>query len=118
MDNIKNNRFKLPLYINYYKGWEQENYYSEKYFNNLNEINKIQDINKLLNKNFCTLIARHDNWNTRKKIYEKLINIDNIVYKTHVIKNNQTVIAYVMINNIDKFIYLEKNYGLNLKIKF
>ena len=109
MDNIKNNRFKLPLYINYYKGWEEENYYSEKYFNDLNEINKIKDINKLLKKKFCTLIARHDNWNTRKKIYEKLINIDNIVCPSQLLNNYDNK----KFNENGKINFL-KNYIFNL----
>ena len=86
MDNIKNNRFKLPLYINYYKGWEQENYYSVKYFKDLNNNNKINK-DELIKKDFCTLIARHDNWNTRKNIYNKLINIDEIICPSHLLNN-------------------------------
>ena len=86
MDNIKNNRFKLPLYINYYKGWEQENYYSVKYFKDLNNNNKINK-DELIKKDFCTLIARHDNWNTRKNIYNKLINIDEIICLSHLLNN-------------------------------
>ena len=86
MDNIKNNRFKLPLYINYYKGWEQENYYSVKYFKDLNNNNKINK-DELIKKDFCTLIARHDNWNTRKNIYNKLINIDEIKCPSQLLNN-------------------------------
>ena len=86
LDNINNNRFKLPLYINYYKGWEN-NYYSEEYFNNLDKINKINNIQELINKKFCTLIARHDNWNTRKDIYNKLLKINNIICPSQLFNN-------------------------------
>ena len=107
MDNKKNNRFKLPLYINYYKGWEQENYYSVKYFNDLNN-NKIEK-EELIKKDFCTLIARHDNWNTRKNIYNKLINIDKITCPSQLLNNFDNE----KMNEIGKKDFL-KNYIFNL----
>ena len=107
MDNIKNNRFKLPLYINYYKGWEQENYYSVKYFKDLNN-NKIEK-EELIKKEFCTLIARHDNWNTRKNIYNKLINIDKITCPSQLLNNFDNE----KMNKIGKKDFL-KNYIFNL----
>lgn len=107
MDNKKNNRFKLPLYINYYKGWEQENYYSVKYFNDLNN-NKIEK-EELIKKEFCTLIARHDNWNTRKNIYNKLINIDKITCPSQLLNNFDNE----KMNEIGKKDFL-KNYIFNL----
>ena len=108
MDNIKNNRFKLPLYINYYKGWEQENYYSVKYFKDLNINNKIEK-EELIKKEFCTLIARHDNWNTRKNIYNKLINIDKITCPSQLLNNFDNE----KMNKIGKKDFL-KNYIFNL----
>ena len=108
MDNIKNNRFKLPLYINYYKGWEQENYYSVKYFKDLNINNKIEK-EELIKKEFCTLIARHDNWNTRKNIYNKLINIDKIICPSQLLNNFDND----KLNEIGKKDFL-KNYIFNL----
>jgi len=107
MDNKKNNRFKLPLYINYYKGWEQENYYSVKYFKDLNN-NKIEK-EELIKKEFCTLIARHDNWNTRKNIYNKLINIDKITCPSQLLNNFDNE----KMNEIGKKDFL-KNYIFNL----
>lgn len=108
-DNIKNNRYKLPLYINYYKGWEEENYYSKKYFNELNKVNKITNIEILNEKDFCTIIARHDNWNTRKKIYEKLINIDKIICPSQFLNNYDNN----YLNKIGKNNFLKK-YIFNL----
>ena len=107
MYNKKNNRFKLPLYINYYKGWEQENYYSVKYFKDLNN-NKIEK-EELIKKEFCTLIARHDNWNTRKNIYNKLINIDKITCPSQLLNNFDNE----KMNKIGKKDFL-KNYIFNL----
>ena len=70
-NKILNNHYKLPLYINYYKAYEQEEYYNKDFFRHINLQNKItqEQLNK---KDFCTLICRHDTWNTRKPIYEKL----------------------------------------------
>jgi hypothetical protein len=77
-NKLLNNRYKLPLYINYYKAYEQEQYYNEDFFKNINNQNKItfEQLNK---KEFCTLICRHDTWNTRKPIYEQLKKIGKII---------------------------------------
>lgn len=77
-NKILNNHYKLPLYINYYKAYEQEQYYNQDFFRKVNEQNKItqEQLNK---KDFCALICRHDTWNTRKPIYEKLKKINKII---------------------------------------
>ena len=44
-----------------------------------------------------------------KSIVLKYLNLDNIIYKTHVIKSKNQVIAYLMIDNINTFIHSENN---------
>ena len=78
LNKLMNHRYKLPLYINYYKAYEQEHYYNEDFFNKMNNIHKIT-LEQLNKKDFCALICRHDTWNTRKPIYESLKKIGKII---------------------------------------
>lgn len=101
------NRYKLPLYINYYKGWENTIFYSKDYFNEINKKCKIIDEDELFNKKFCCLIARHDNWNTRKVIYNKLIQIDKITCPSMLFNNfdNKKFNEIGKIDFLKKFIF-------------
>ena len=46
-----NNHLKLPLYINYYKAYQNNDYYNKEFFENINKQNKI-NIEELKKKNF------------------------------------------------------------------
>ena len=74
------------------------------YIDNSLYIPTIYYLLKLNNKKlyFYEISIKKQQLKSLKSIVLKYLNIDNIVFKTHVIKNKQTVIAYVMINNIDK----------------
>lgn len=72
------NRYKLPLYINYYKAFEEENYYNEVFFKNINEKCSSITLEGLQSKKFCTLIARHDQWNTRNNMLQELNKIKEV----------------------------------------
>ena len=72
-------RYKLPLYINYYKAYQHEHYYDQTYFQSINEKYKLTHIDDLLKKKFCTMIARHDNWNTRKQLFTELTKVGHII---------------------------------------
>jgi len=78
-NDISNNKYKLPLYINYY-----ENYNDINYFNNLNINNKVLNLD---NKKFCCLICRHDRWKTRTIVHNKLKQLGNIVCPSKLFNN-------------------------------
>lgn len=63
-------RIKFPLYLMDF------NFAEENKFISVNNYVKSCDFNS---KQFCCLINRHDEYNTRTKIYEKIKNIDKII---------------------------------------
>ena len=73
-NNFSKNFIKYPLYLLYLNK------------NALNIINQYVK-NCDLNKEFCTLINTHDNWNTRKPLYEKLKNIGHITCPSNLLNN-------------------------------
>ena len=63
--------------------------------------------NKILN--FYEISIKKHQLNSLKSIVLKYLNLDNIIYKTHVVKSKKNIIAYVLIDNIDTFIHSENN---------
>ena len=88
------NSLKYPLYINHVINLEK-NIFSliNNYVNNCN-----------LDKQFCTLINTHDNWNTRTCIYNKLINIGQITCPSNLLNN----CSNEELNNIGNVEYIKK----------
>ena len=107
LDKVNDNRFKLPLYINYYKIFEEEEYYNKDYFKRLNNIYKISSNNEINKKLFCCLIARHDNWNTRLSLYEKIKDIDKIICPSKLLNNfdNKILNKKGKINFLKDFVF-------------
>ena len=92
--NNNKNIIKFPLYINYVLN-NPSNYYNE-----LNKYVKNSD----LNKEFCCLINTHDQWNTRKPIYEKLKNIEHIVCPSNLLNN----CSNKELNELGNTLYIKK----------
>ena len=92
-----NNSFKYPLYI-YHINFEQTNI-----FTNINNYIK----NCSLDKEFCTLINTHDNWNTRTPIYNKLVNIGSINCPSNLFNNcsNEEINKIGNVEYIKKFLF-------------
>lgn len=88
------NFIKYPLYINYVINSEKN------IFNNIN--NYVKECS--IDKKFCTLINTHDTWNTRIPIYNKLINIGNIVCPSKLLNN----CSNEELNNIGNTEYIKK----------
>lgn len=74
--NNNHNSIKYPLYIHY-------SLYLGNVYNDINNYVK----NCSLEKGFCTLINTHDKWNTRKVIYNKLVNIGHITCPSKLFNN-------------------------------
>lgn len=75
--NQTSNKIKFPIYIN--KILDKE----KNFYNKINQYVKTCD----LNKDFCALINTHDNWNTRKPLYEKLKLLGNITCPSKLLNN-------------------------------
>lgn len=97
--NYTKNQIKFPLYINYILN-KPSNYYNE-----INEYVKKCD----LNKDFCCLINTHDQWNTRKTIYNKLKNIKHITCPSKLLNN----CSNKELNNLGNTSYI-KNFLFNI----
>jgi hypothetical protein len=84
-ENLDNNYNKYPLYIMYlYAGNLMKN---NDTFNNIN--NKLEnEVINLDNKKFCTLINRHDKFNTRTKMYLNLKSINDKIDCPSILFNN------------------------------
>tara|TARA_B110000037_G_C17087280_1_gene492487 strand:- start:71 stop:967 length:897 start_codon:yes stop_codon:yes gene_type:complete len=95
INNIFSKNFiKYPLYILYLN--KNTLHIIDQYVKNCD-----------LNKEFCTLINTHDNWNTRKPIYEKLKNIGHITCPSNLLNNcsNEELNKLGNTTYINKFLF-------------
>lgn len=70
------NKFKFPLYLDYF------NYHDKEIFQRVNNLCKTQ-----VPENFCTLINKHDRWNTRTPIYNAIKDLGHINCPSVLFKN-------------------------------
>ena len=94
-NNILNNKYKFPLYLDYFN-------YNSNIFEITNNYVKNCNIN---DKNFCCLINRHDKLNTRTLIYNKLTLISLINCPSDLFNNcsNEELNSIGNIEYIKKF---------------
>jgi hypothetical protein len=98
-NNIKN--IKYPLYLSYNFPKDQ------KTFDKINKFINSTTIYQLLEKQFCSLISKHDKGNTRLLIYNYLKNIEKIVCPSALLNNssNEELNRLGKINYGKKFIF-------------
>jgi len=98
-NDIFNKRYKYPLYILFIYPHPSKNLFDS--------VNYYVKNSNIKNKEFCCLINRHDNNNTRTNIYNILKNIDNISCPSNLFNNcsNNELNTIGNIEYIKKYIF-------------
>jgi hypothetical protein len=89
-------QYKLPLYNTYY--------FSKTYFQDINNSVKTTDLST---KQFCCLINKHDKFNTRTPVYDRIIALGHIVCPSNLFNNcsNEELNKVGNVNYISNFIF-------------